>query len=92
MKFRWNIAASKPLLSRALVADLKLPPLLAQCLVNRGLGSPERARPFLEPRLKSLADPFLLPQMDLAVNRLFQARERGENLVIFLRILSIIQN
>ena len=83
MKFRWNIAAAKPLLSRALVADLKLPALLAQCLVNRGLSSPELARPFLEPRLKALADPFLLPQMDLAVNRLFQARERGENLVIF---------
>lgn len=83
MKFRWKIAQSKPLPTRALVAELKVTPLLAQCLVNRGLDGVELARPFLEPRLKSLADPFLLPQMDLAVHRLFLARERNEGLVIF---------
>ncbi len=38
---------------------------------------------FLEPRLKNLADPFLLPDMAAAVARLFRAREQNEPLVIF---------
>ena len=83
MKYRWNIAEPKPLLARPLIHELKISPLLAQCLINRGVTELAVARPFLEPRLKSLADPFLLPQMDLAVDRLFLARERGEELVIF---------
>ena len=40
-------------------------------------------RAFLQPRLKQLADPFLLPNMDAAVDRLFRSRERNEPLVIF---------
>src|SRR5262249_47902387 len=38
---------------------------------------------FLEPRLKRLADPFLLPNMNAAVERLFRAREQKEAVVIF---------
>lgn len=83
MKFRWNIAEPKPLLARALTGEVRVTPLLAQCLVNRGFSSPETARSFLEPRLKTLSDPFLLPQMDRAVARLFAALERREELVIF---------
>jgi len=37
----------------------------------------------LQPRLKNLADPFLLPNMNAAVERLLQAREKNEPLVIF---------
>ncbi len=83
MKYRWSIAESKPSLTRQLMAELKVGSLLAQCLVNRGHTTPALARSFLEPRLKSLADPFLLPNMSVAVDRLFLARERSEALVIF---------
>src|SRR6185295_3738869 len=38
---------------------------------------------FLQPRLKQLADPFLLPGMNAAVERLLRARELGEAVVIF---------
>jgi len=83
MKYRWSIAPSQPLLAGRLAASLKIPPLLAQCLVNRGFSEDAALKQFLEPRLKDLADPFLLPNMDKAVDRLFQAREKGESLVIF---------
>src|SRR5216117_1916901 len=83
MKFRWSIAPPQPLLVQRLVADLKMSPLLAQCLANRGLAEPSRAIDFLEPRLKQLSDPFLLPNMAAAVARLFLARSRAEPLVIF---------
>ena len=83
MKFRWTIAPPQPLLTGQLANALKISPLLAQCLVNRGFSESERIANFLQPRLKSLADPFLLPNMAVAVERLFQARERNEALVIF---------
>jgi single-stranded-DNA-specific exonuclease len=57
--------------------------LLAQCLLNRGLSEPASVSGFLEPRLKDLSDPFLLPNMATAVERLLLARERKEQIVIF---------
>ena len=83
MKCRWSIAPPQPLLVRRFAEDLKVSHLLAQCLANRGLTEPGRAGDFLEPRLKQLSDPFLLPNMSAAVARLFLARDRGEPLVIF---------
>ena len=66
-----------------LAPALDISPLLAQCLLNRGFSEPAAINSFLEPRLKELADPFLLPNMGSAVERLFAARERQEALVIF---------
>jgi len=83
VKFRWSIAPPQPLLAEKLAREVRLSPLLAQCLLNRGYSEPEPIRAFLEPRLKGLADPFLLPNMARAVDRLFVAHERGERLVIF---------
>jgi len=86
MKFRWSLAPPQPLLAGQLAAQLKIPPLLAQCLLNRVpqmAGEPAAIRDFLQPRLKNLADPFLLPNMNAAVGRLLHAREQNEPLVIF---------
>jgi single-stranded-DNA-specific exonuclease len=83
MKFHWTLATPQPLLAETLAASLKIPPLLAQCLINRGFSEPVVIENFLAPRLKNLADPFLLPNMAAAVERLFRAREQNEPLVIF---------
>jgi single-stranded-DNA-specific exonuclease len=83
MKFRWSPAPPQPLLAEQLAASLRIPPLLAQCLLNRGLSEPTAITSFLQPRLKQLADPFLLPNMGDAVERLLQAHQRKEPLVIF---------
>jgi single-stranded-DNA-specific exonuclease len=83
MKFRWSLAPPQPLLAGQLAAQLKIPPLLAQCLLNRGFSEPSAIENFLQPRLKNLADPFLLPNMAVAVERLLRAREQNESLIIF---------
>jgi single-stranded-DNA-specific exonuclease len=83
MKFRWSLLPSQPLLAGRLAQDLKISPLLAQCLVNRGFSEPGSIGDYLEPRLKHLSDPFLLPDMAIAVDRLFQAQAKKEPLVIF---------
>ncbi len=83
MKFRWSLAPPQPLLAGQLAAQLKIAPLLAQCLLNRGFSEPPAIENFLHPRLKNLADPFLLPDMAVAVERLLRARGQNEPLVIF---------
>jgi single-stranded-DNA-specific exonuclease len=83
MKYRWSPALPQPLPAGQLVRKLAVSPLLAQCLINRGHCDPDLIAGFLTPRLKQLADPFALPNMAAAVDRLFQARERGESLVVF---------
>lgn len=83
MKFRWSPAPPQPLLARELSERLDLNPLLAQCLLNRGLSESPAVEEFLSPRLKNLGDPFALPNMAAAVDRLFQGKARKERLVIF---------
>ena len=83
MKFRWSPAPPQPLLTEKLAAVLRISPLLAQCLLNRGHSEPSAIEHFLSPRLKNLADPFLLPNMAVAVERLLRAHAQQEPLVIF---------
>ena len=83
MKYRWSLATPQPLLAGQLAASVGISTLLAQCLLNRGFSEPAVIDHFLAPRLKHLADPFQLPNMAAAVDRLFQAREQNEALVIF---------
>jgi single-stranded-DNA-specific exonuclease len=84
MKYRWSLPDATPAgVAASLAAGLGVSPLLAQCLVNRGITGPDHAARFLRPRLKDLADPSLLPNMAAAVQRLLLARRLGQPLVIF---------
>lgn len=83
MKYRWSIAPPQPLLADSLARTLNLSPLLAQCLLNRGLQEPGTITGYLEPRLRHLSDPFELPDMSVAVDRLLLARQNDEPVVIF---------
>ncbi|HXG49632.1 MAG TPA: DHH family phosphoesterase, partial [Methylomirabilota bacterium] len=83
MKYRWSLAPNQATLAGFLAGQLNLSPLLAQCLLNRGLSEAEPITRFLSPRLQHLADPFLLPDMRGAVARLLTARARREPVTIF---------
>lgn len=82
-KYRWMLAAAQPALATQLAREAGISPLLAQCLINRGFSDNVRVGTFLVPRLRDLADPFLLPGMTNAVDRLFAARAAEETLVIY---------
>jgi single-stranded-DNA-specific exonuclease len=58
-------------------------PCIAQLLMRKGFASAEEVHDFLRPRLSSLRDPFLLPQMEQAVARIFAALDRHERIVLF---------
>jgi len=83
VKYRWNLAPSQPLLTGQLIRELPLSPLLAQCLVNRGVVTKEEVSDYLKPKLKLLADPFLIPNMEVAIERLWEARSNNERLLIY---------
>lgn len=83
MKYRWQVASAEPRVAAQLEAALRISPLLAQCLINRGVRTPAQAGAFLAPRLKDLADPFRIPHLAAAVDRLWQARDADEPVVIF---------
>ena len=63
--------------------DAQIAPWVAQCLVRRGLSEAETATRFLQPRLRTLSDPFLLPAMDAAVTRVLAAVEKRERIVLY---------
>lgn len=83
MKFRWTLALPEPAPTLVLAAELGISPMLAQCLFNRGYRTSEEAQDFLDPRLKRLSDPFLLPGMSAAVDRLYAAMASSELVLIF---------
>jgi single-stranded-DNA-specific exonuclease len=56
---------------------------IARLLLRKGFTNQDEIENFLRPRLKSLADPFLLPHMDKAVGRIFEALDRQERIVLF---------
>jgi len=68
---------------QALSGELKVHPLIAQVLINRGLTEAKRAQSFLKPALEDLANPFLLKDMEKAVLRLEQALRDGERFTIY---------
>ncbi|MEK9180608.1 MAG: single-stranded-DNA-specific exonuclease RecJ [Patescibacteria group bacterium] len=58
-------------------------PVILQLLHNRGLKTQEEFENFLEPRYESLTSPFLLTDMEKAVDRLKQASAAGEKITIY---------
>ena len=56
---------------------------IARLLLRKGFASVDEVDTFLHPRLKSLSDPFQLPNMEAAVTRVLAALDRHERIVIF---------
>jgi single-stranded-DNA-specific exonuclease len=77
----WRVAQLAP---RELVRDLsQLHPVLLQILYNRGHQQMSQIQAFLEGHYLESDDPFLLPDMEAAVARILQAKERGERVVVY---------
>ena len=66
-----------------LATELGIDRVLADLLVQRGVETFEQARSFFRPRLEDLHDPFLMKDMDKAVERLHQAIAGGEKILVY---------
>lgn len=66
-----------------LAADTGLHPLLALLLAQRGITNPEQVRDFLVPKLASLGDPCVLPEMNIAVQRILRAVDEKQRVALY---------
>lgn len=66
-----------------LTEKLRISPLAARILAARGLTTPDDAEAFLYPRLESLSDPFLLPDVEKGVQRVLEAIAKGERVCLY---------
>jgi single-stranded-DNA-specific exonuclease len=81
-KTRWIVRESNQEIVKTLVNELNITPLVASLLVNRGLDTVDSARYFLFGK-EQFHDPFLLNGMDVAVDRIREAIEKNEPILIF---------
>lgn len=68
---------------KALQQSLRISPILAKLLLNRGFKDLQKAKEFLNPSLDQLQDPELFVQMKLAVDRIFKAVEKKEIILVY---------
>lgn len=79
---RWEIRQFNESLVNQLADELNIPRLVAKLLVLRGITNTQDARIFLSPTRSILRSPFLMRDMDKAVEILLNARELGEKVVV----------
>ncbi len=81
MQTRWQVQSKlPPTVDEALE---KFPPVLRQLLFNRGYATDEEARAFLKAKPDFDTSPWGLKDMDVAIERIIQAIEGGEKIIIY---------
>ena len=86
MTQKWNylpITSEQLEASQLLAKELGISPILGRLLVERGITTVSQARKFFRPQLPELHDPFLMKDMDKAVDRLNIAMGRKERILIY---------
>ena len=86
MQYKWNIrclTAVEQELQQQLERELNISSAAARMLVVRGIETADEARQFIRPSLDKLHDPFLMKDMDQAVERLHRALIQGEKILIY---------
>lgn len=86
MHFKWNYEPPTSEQKRAadeLAAKLGISPIMAGILIRRGITTESAARRFFRPQLSDLINPFLMKDMDVAVDRLNDAMGRKERIMVY---------
>lgn len=86
MHFKWNNNHPSPeeqLSAKELGEKLGLSPILAQLLIARGITTESAAKRYFRPQLADLINPFLMKDMDVAVDRINDAMGRKERIMVY---------
>ena len=86
MNYRWNYeppTTENVACAEALAEEVRVSPAIAQMLVERGIRTAEQARKYFHPQLLELHDPYLMKDMDRAVERLNEAMGQRERIMIY---------
>ena len=79
----WQLAPRNEELEKKLARELSIPLIIARILINRGIRTPGEAETFLKPKLTGLHNPFLLKDMEIAVERIGLALKKQERILIY---------
>lgn len=86
MNNKWNyqpITQEQEFISRELAKELGISPILGRLLVQRNITTVSAAKKFFRPQLPDLHNPFLMEDMDVAVERLNNAMGKKERILIY---------
>ena len=86
MNYKWNYESPAPDVAAAeteLAHQLGVHPVFGKLLFDRGIHTPQEARRFFRPQLTELHDPFLMDDMQVAVERLNKAMGRKERILVY---------
>ncbi len=86
MHFKWNYKYPTPEEEQAakeLGEKLNMSPILTLLLIRRGITTESAAKRFFRPQLADLINPFLMKDMDIAVDRLNDAMGRKERILVY---------
>jgi len=83
MEKRWKILPYDKSKTAALQQALNINPALCHILAARGFDDYDKARQYFRPQLGDLHDPWLMKDMDKAVNRILTAFEKKEKILVF---------
>lgn len=84
MKKRWTIKpAADEAIVKKLSSELGVDTVIANLLVQRGIVTFDEAKKFFRPSLNDLHDPFLMKDMDKAVDRIERAFKTKEKILVF---------
>lgn len=83
MQKRWNILTADTEKVKALQDALKVHPVLCKILVQRGIETFDAAKQFFRPQLTELHSPWLMKDMEKAVERIIMAINTDEKILVF---------
>ena len=86
MTYKWNyvtLTNDQKNRKNEIAQELNIDPIFAELLVRRGLSSAEEVEKFLHPSLDDLHDPFLMPDMEIAIRRIEKALGEKERILIY---------
>jgi len=82
MNRNWLVSKTNPDFFKYLSQEASISPVLAQILINRDIKDAEAVRDFLSPSVEKMHDPFLMTDMDRAVERLKKSVENSETVLV----------
>lgn len=83
MRKKWKYKELDEEKIKEIVKKFDVPELLATVLVNRGIVDDEEIRVFLNPTRSDFHDPYLMPDMEIAVERIIKAINNQEKVIIY---------
>ncbi|HEV8272703.1 MAG TPA: single-stranded-DNA-specific exonuclease RecJ [Chitinophagaceae bacterium] len=83
MQKRWKILTPDKQKSDLLQQSLKISPVVCNILVQRGIETFEQSKKYFRPVLTDLHDPWLMKDMDKAVERIIRAINNKERILVF---------